>query len=269
VSKSNDKEGQEKREVLWINMSWPELQELSQKGTIVVVPLGSTEQHGPHLPTGTDSQIISAICTKAAEKVAKDISIVVLPTFAVGASSHHMEFFGSLTLQPQTFLNTTYEICESAIYHGFKKFTIVNGHGGNSPIARLLASQIGRNHEVTAISFDYWDVVLHSEQGKEIKGIFEEGPSAVPGHAGQFETSMQMFLNPQLVDSISEELCLVKSRRETPKGMFVYTTFQRETKKGYFGNPSLASKDKGRKSFNLIVECLSNLFLEIAPWKVK
>lgn len=118
----------------------PQLQGLSKKGAIIIIPLGPTEQHGLHLPVGTDSQVITSICEETARKVAKSISIAVLPTFPVGASSHHMEFCGSLTLQSQTFLNATYEICQSVMHHGFKKFMIVNGHGGNRPITHLLAS---------------------------------------------------------------------------------------------------------------------------------
>ncbi len=264
----SNKQNQEK-EVLWANMRRPELQELSEKGAIVIVPLGSTEQHGPHMPTGTDSQITTAICQEVARKVVKDIPITVLPTFPVGDSKHHMDFCGSLTLQPQTFLNATYEICQSVIQHGFKKFIIVNGHGGNVPISNLLASQIGKNYEVVAIACNYWDVALSSERGKELKGIFEEGTRAVPSHAGEFETSMQMFLNAQLVNSTYKNLPLVKRKRETPEGTFLYIFWKRESKEGYFGDPSLASKEKGRKSFNLIVESLSRLFLEVASWKVK
>ena len=263
---SNNKDDQGK-EVLWTNMCWPGLKDLSRKGAIVVVPLGSTEQHGLQLPVGTDAQITSAICEKAARRIVSDIPVVVLPTFPVGLSSHHMDFPGSLTLCPQTFLNVIYEICRSIIHHNFKKFIVVNGHGGNTPVARLLVSQISRDYEVIAIAFNYWNVALSSEKGDELKSIFKEGPQAVPSHAGEFETSMEMFLNPELVNSVYKNLPFVKREREVPKGTFSYTAVKRESQDGYFGNPSLASKKKGRKSFDLIVRSLSELFLEVASWK--
>ena len=253
-------------EVLWENMRVPQLEELSHKGAVVIFALGSTEQHGPHLPVGTDAKAVTAICIDAARRVSSSVPVVVLPTFTVGLSAHHLEFCGTLTLQPDTFIQAAYEVCQSAVHHGFKKFVIVSGHAGNDPGVQLLASRIGRNYPVVALAFNYWDLALSSSKGDVVQDLFNEFFAC---HAGQMETSLQMYLNPELVDPNFRQLPRVEIKREPPPGTFLYCTFKDQLDQGYFGDPSLASREKGKESLSLVAEALAQIVLKVTSWSIR
>ena len=117
----------------WDNLTRPEIERLRDEGAIVIIPTGSIEQHGPHLPVGADY----LISTGYAERVAKILhdrygkSAVVAPSVAVANSLHHMSFPGTISLQPATYMQWLLEYCQCIAQHGFTKIVMINGHGGN------------------------------------------------------------------------------------------------------------------------------------------
>ena len=136
-----------KKTYRWDNLTSRELGALAENNAIVLIPTGSTEQHGPHLPVGTDAILATWFAERTAQGlVEKGIPALVAPTFAVANSMHHMNFPGSLSLRPRTYMEALQEQCRAIASHGFKRMAIINGHGGN--IAPTKAALVDINLEL-------------------------------------------------------------------------------------------------------------------------
>src|SRR5262245_60193752 len=124
-------------------MTWPEVEAAQAAGVdAVLLPIGSTEQHGRHMPLDTDCLIARELCRLAAEAGEREgVSLIVAPTLNVTLSWYHMQFPGSLRLSTTTFLHVFREVCDSLVHHGFENLVAVNGHGGN-----IAALTVAINH---------------------------------------------------------------------------------------------------------------------------
>lgn len=170
------------------HMTVPEVEALLQKSDLVIIPVASLEQHGNHLPIGTD--FINGV--ERCKLIAQERDILVAPVLMAGQSPYHMGFAGTITLRAETILQVHLEAVESLIRHGFKRFIIMNAHGGNRAISTLLVDQINQTTAGVAVSF-----------GAAIRP-FMEPESAAPStvldrHAGTGETSSSLYLMPDLV----------------------------------------------------------------------
>ncbi len=155
--------------------SWPEAGKLFEETDVAILPVGSTEQHGPHNPLGTDHLIAARMAFEVGEKT----GVPVLPVVPVGVSVHHRQFPGSLWVPPGVFRDYVRAIALAAASHGVKKFLVINGHGGNTPSLMEVAGEIRRAHD-----------------------IFAAVASAFPpldGHAGEGETSANLHFHSHLV----------------------------------------------------------------------
>lgn len=163
--------------------TWPELADLSAETDLALLPVGSTEQHGPHAPLGTDRFAATAIAESGAE--AYDGSIAVAPTVPVGISEEHRHFDGTLWVSPETFRSYVSDIIESLATHGFDTVVVVNGHGGNTDALAEACRRITRDETAYAVPFTW----------------FEELETDAPaiGHAGQVETAFLRHVHPSLV----------------------------------------------------------------------
>ena len=124
--------------VMWKELTAADLREKAQAGAVVLLPVGSMEQHGPHLPVGVDTFLSEGVCRAAAEAIAADMAVVVAPTLWCGMAEHHMAYGGTFTLDIPTYRAVLLCLLKSLERHGFKRVLIVNGHGGN--IAALAPS---------------------------------------------------------------------------------------------------------------------------------
>ncbi len=182
------------------HMTVPEVEALLQKSDLVIIPVASLEQHGNHLPIGTD--FINGV--ERCKLIAQERDILVAPVLMAGQSPYHMGFAGTITLRAETILQVHLEAVESLIRHGFKRFIIMNAHGGNRAISTLLVDQINQTTAGVAVSF-----------GAAIRP-FMEPESAAPStvldrHAGTGETSSSLYLMPDLVQldkAVAAELTL-------------------------------------------------------------
>jgi creatinine amidohydrolase len=158
-------------------VSWVEAKRILKSVDTVILPVGSTEQHGPHCPLGTDHLTADAV----ANMVGNRVKLPVIPVIPVGISSHHRQFPGTLWAPPSVFRAYIKAIILSASSHGPRKFLIINGHGGNTPSLREVAEDLRSDDEIfVAITTAY--------------------PSKLDGHAGEDETSLMLHLRPDLVD---------------------------------------------------------------------
>jgi creatinine amidohydrolase len=162
--------------------------------SLIVLPVGATEQHGPHLATGTDTFAVEHI-TRAAAVLAGDAgSILVAPTLPFGSSDHHLAFGATMSIGTQTYYAVIRDLVASLITDGFRKILIVNGHGGNHELVQLAARDLALIHPVQIGALSYWQ----PSQGK-LDGAWAGKPGhPPPGHAGEFETSVILHLRPDL-----------------------------------------------------------------------
>ena len=174
------------------HMTWPEVEEALQRTDVALIPVGSIEQHGRHLPLGTDSYAAVEVCKLIAQRADALVSPVVL----AGISPHHMGFPGSLTLSPETFESVVFETAQALIHHGIRKIAIYNGHGGNTASVANVITRINNSTVATAVDLGQLDLPA------------AESPYSSPDfdwHAGVGETSGMLFLTPSLVQMSAVE----------------------------------------------------------------
>jgi creatinine amidohydrolase len=185
-----------------LHMTSSEIGSLLTRTDMVIIPVGALEQHGGHLPIGTD--FIGGV--ERCKLIAQERDILCSPVLMAGQSPYHMGFAGTITLTADTIIKVHLEAVESLIRHGFKRFIIMNSHGGNRAISTLIVDQINQTTAGVAVSFG--DAV------RPFMEPFSEPPSAVlDRHGGTSETSRSLYLMPDLVQidkAVAAQLTLPK-----------------------------------------------------------
>lgn len=171
-----------------------ELSDVADQATLVI-PLGSTEQHGHHLPVAVDAAIVTHLAERAVAQASASAPIFLLPTLPFGFAQHHLPFGGTVSIHADTYVNLLTDICVGLSEQGFRRIIFLNGHGGNETPMRLVTdkilSQLKLDIHLSAAS--YWHVAERCFTNLNF-------PSALtPGHAGHFETSLMLAIAPELV----------------------------------------------------------------------
>lgn len=171
------------------DLTWPEVDKMRDQVKTVIIPVGSTEQHGPNLCISTDA----TRAYKFSLRVAKALypNVLVAPCIHVGISGHHMDFPGTITLRPETMISTITDYVSSLMKHGFKKFFIINAHGGNEGTLQVAVENIRTDFGIRIPFVNY--KVLCQDVTAEIVGTKRVD------HSGEFEVSDAMFLAPEIV----------------------------------------------------------------------
>jgi creatinine amidohydrolase len=226
-------------------MTAPGLAAVDRDRAICMVPIAAVEQHGPHMPTGTDS----IICTAVAEAVEAQLATRVLltPTLWLGASSHHLRFGATLDSALPAYIATLCDLARSLLNDGHRRLLFLNGHGGNVDPMRVALRQIQPQYPQALLAGgSYWSV------GGDLIRETLEGSQQFVGHACEFETSMILHLRPELVNR--ERLADAgKLIADDVEGMFVSRDMRQRTGEGYTGRPDLASAEKGKRLFDGLV----------------
>lgn len=161
----------------------------------VVVPVGSTEQHGPHLPVQVDAAVITHVADRAVDLASAVIPVLRTPTLPFGIADHHLPFGGTISISMHTYLDVLTDIGRSLHNDGFRRIVFLNGHGGNASavaqIADRLTHELRLDLHVAATS--YWQCAI------DLLADFDLDGAPKPGHAGSFETSLLLALHPELV----------------------------------------------------------------------
>jgi creatinine amidohydrolase len=169
--------------------SWKESSEMDGKNKTILIPLGSTEQEGTHLPLGVDTYVAEAL----AKEVAVATGALVGPTLPVGYSEWFLEFTGTISLTMETFTQIVREYCYSLIHHGFRKFIFVNGHGGNWPGVDVVARELKLGGDVEVAMVEIWKIA--NSMAQEIPDLKEN----IFKDAGEIVTSVMLYLHPDMV----------------------------------------------------------------------
>lgn len=225
---------------------------------LVVLPVGATEQHGPHLPVGTDHFAVEWIAREAAALASGEIPILVAPTLPFGSSHHHLPFGGTLSLATETYYRVLYDLVESLIVSGFRRVFIVNGHGGNQELVQLVARDLALKHPSHLAAASYWTIAWDDLVAA---GACE--PGRLPGHAGAFETALVLALRHELVreprprhdDAPGGDPRPIAPYRAESHGSW-------QAMNGYTDSPARATAEQGRAYLNTAARAVGRALVE-------
>jgi creatinine amidohydrolase len=255
-------------EVEWRRHRADQLREKAKDDAIVIVPVGSLEQHGPHLPVEIDTLLGETVALRTALLVAEREPVLVLPMLWTGLSEHHMSFGGTITLDTETFLAMLRCVCESIVRHGFRRIVLLNGHGGNENAMRVAADDLSPRLGVSIVQFTYWYAAA-----AVIAPLLEKQSGL--WHACEAETSMCMALHPELVAEERIRLAEVNTTPDVAEivgaGVYRWRSLASRSSAGVIGYPSVASAAKGKKLLAAITRDLAgklcNKDLWTLPWR--
>jgi creatinine amidohydrolase len=251
-------------EVEWRKLRADQLREKAKQDAIVILPIASLEQHGPHLPVEVDSMLGETVAARTAAKVqAKGQTVLVLPVLWTGLSEHHMSFGGTITLDNATFTALVEGVVKSILRHGFKRIVLLNAHGGNENALRTIADDLTPRLGIPLVQFTYWYAaavpiakILQTQGGLQ--------------HACEAETAMMMAVRPDLV--AEDRIPLAKSNT-TPDvsdvvggGVYMWRSIGSRSGSGVIGNPEAASKPKGEALFEAISTALADKLCNTELW---
>ncbi|TDF93589.1 creatininase family protein [Paenibacillus piri] len=231
---------------------------LAKNGSFAVVPLAATEQHGPHLPVYTDSMICEYVVSHSIQKLSGIMSALMTPVLTIGCSQHHLNYGGTLSYSTATYQHMLYDITESLVKCGFRKIIFLNGHGGNAQIMVQAAQDAAVRHPVWTAAASYWNLAKPAldDLGAEEVGL-------VPGHAGGFETSLIMALDPELIKGSAIKHDHPVNDWMRAEGSFIGKHGELTGIDGFTDSPDKASAEKGRQYLDVIVNAVSAWMLEL------
>jgi len=228
----------------WSALTLEELGEAARSGAIAALPLGATEQHGPHLATGTDALIAERVVRAAAERTGD----VVLPTLAYGCSlGHTSRWPGTLSLSPATLTAVVEDVGRWVHASGFRKLVIVNAHATNGPPCGSAILQL--RHECPDLRLRF---VTVADLTPELAAAFRE--DAPDFHANDAETSLLLHFDPDLV-----HLDRAVDEPDRTVGLVFQYAVPLTTESGVVGAPSKATPERGAKLFATAVDALAGL----------
>jgi creatinine amidohydrolase len=216
---------------------------------LLVVPIGSTEQHGPHLATGTDAAIATEVAARAAEASTAPATIVLAPTLAYGASDHHLPFGATLSLGVDTFRRVLDDLLASAACTGSRRVFLLNAHGGNTATCAVAAAEAARVHGLlcaTAI----------------VSQLLEPGTidAPLPGHAGRFETSLMLAIAPGSVRTDRARPSPGGEAWRLPRGLVLADPNRWHELDGFTDTPETATHELGETLLEACVRATAAAF---------
>lgn len=230
-------------------------------GALVVVPVAATEQHGPHLPLGTDTFLVEAVAREAAALAATEIDVLVTPTLAIGASHHHFPFGGTLSMASETYYRAVRELVVSLIRDGCPRIFVINGHGGNHELIQVVVRDLVLEYQANLAAASYWDLARDA-----LAAGAPEVTGRLPGHAGYFETAMIMAIRPDLVSSPLPQ----RSDEEISRAAVPSTPYRLERTGhwasigGHTDSPLEATPEGGQRLLEIVVPAVAQTFVEFA-----
>jgi creatinine amidohydrolase len=251
------------------SLTWPEAANDGFQNKVAVVPLGSLEQHGHHLPLVTDTALVEGVARGVHEAMPDDI--ILLPVLWCGHSTHHLAFAGTVSLSQTVYQAVIVDICQSLIKSGASRILLLNGHGGNDvPVRYALREVKSRNSDkpdLKVVLASYWALAAST------LSRVRESETGGMGHACEMETSMMMLLAKELVrrDKIKNDgpkqqppYRFYDMQRGTP--FYMVEEFHELSQSGTVGHPELASEEKGRHFYDGIIEEVSAFIRDFKTW---
>lgn len=240
------------------HMTWKEIEAAYQENPVIFVPMGSMEEHGPHVPVG---DFLSAY--QIAKRAAEESGNYCLPPLPFGYSEFFRGFPGTISLAPSTVHDVIRDICISLIEHGVERIILVSGHYGNAPILDMLARELMRTYQIWIGKIDLWHCI--SPEFK--KELF--GSENVMGHGGEPDTSVMRYLFPEDMrmdlldgalgqdDSVRKweafDIAHINVSPLEDVDVSMYFNFEQLSARGIMGNPNMSDPAIGRKIVERLV----------------
>jgi creatinine amidohydrolase len=249
----------------WQDLATTDFAGLDPERTVALLPVGAVEQHGPHLPLDTDSAIAAAIVARALPLVPDDLALLTLPLQAVGESTEHADFAGTLALEPETAIALWTEIGDSVARAGLRKLVLFNSHGGQTQIVDIVAQRLRRRHRMLVARASYFRFGVPD-------GLVPEAEIAHGIHGGALETSMMLAVDPARVRmdrakdfvplsrAMAERNALLAPDRPVGFGWLA----QDLNPEGACGDATLATAEIGEQLLAHAAERLATLVRELA-----
>lgn len=246
-------------------MTSEEVREALQQTDVILVPVGAIEAHGPHLPLGTDTMEADETCRRTAVELAnRGCPVVIAPAIPFGMSAFHMGFPGTITIKAETLIALIKEVCGSLYESGFRNFILIHGHDGNLGAMMTAAQSFVDETSEGVVCVLNWLAELVKEYPKFTDS--KKGES----HGGEGETSRILATHPELVNLAAGESYYLEPsdlrKIQSPEhiktgGAVFYATrsYKDLTPVGSIGTPSLATKEKGEKGYEIIVRWLADI----------
>jgi creatinine amidohydrolase len=233
------------------DLTWPLLGDVSRDRTLVLAPVAACEQHSRHLPTFTDTLLVTAVAEGVERQMAA--AVLLLPTLWLGASAHHLRFGATLSAEVDTHVTLLGDLLVPLLNDGYQRLLVLNGHGGNTDTIHLALRRLRPRYPSRLLAgADYWDLAA-----AEFAAL-AEGPLKTMGHACEFETSMILAIRPDLVR-------LAEVRDDPPtddpvlRGLYLAEDMRQRTDHGAVGYPERASPEKGRALLDAAVRRTSEV----------
>lgn len=227
--------------------TWREVQGIGRE-RVCLIPTGSLEQHGAHLPLFTDSLLVTRIAELAEQE--RSERVLLFPTLWLGCSQHHRAMAGTLTASMGTYQSVLCEVVECALQDGFYKFFVLNGHGGNTEPNGVALRELKARHPHGVFAHaGYFHLIPEEAQARILEGPFKKIK-----HGCEAETSLMLHFYPELVRRENLRDDHLKMVPEAPAGLSYVQHFDEITEGGSLGYATLASEAKGRELARLAVE---------------
>lgn len=252
---------------MYEDLKGPEIPHVLSESSIILLPVGAIEQHGPHLPMSVDRVIAEETAKAIVERCSNDLDVWLLPTLAVSKSNEHDWSTGTISLRYETLMSVLDDIGRSLSKTPAKKLVLLNGHGGNTTLLNTALRELRLNYSLETF-------LIHPALPPAYGGSSTEDELGMGIHGGRDETSVFMFLRPDLVD-------LTKAERRIPEKLdrnehvkfggsvsfgWLSNDFHED---GYIGDPTGASIELGETLFNSAVESLCEALAEIKTFSFK
>ncbi len=251
----------------WRDLRAPEMASLDASEVVVIVPVGSIEQHGPHLRL--DEDIANALALAELSGTSSPRQVIVAPPVWWGMAAHHMGFAGTISLRMETMTALVADICASIAAHGFRRVLLLNGHGGNQAVLTATAAQASADLGILAWTLSYWALV------PDVLREVGSSPPGGMGHAGEMETSLALHLRPDTVDRDALRADIPASagtRRaidfRSPGPVAAPLDLRRDSREGVLGDPTDASAEKGAVITDAIVGRLVEVIDDLATFAI-
>ena len=228
---------------IWAEMTWKEIWGLG-KDVLLILPVGSTEQHGERLPVGTDALFANYLAWRIAEEIPNS---VLLPCLNYGMSWHHTAFPGTVSISGPVYTLVIADMLESLVKHGFSKILVVNGHGGNHDWIERAIAYVSENHPETSLANPTMNILKGGDFVQMTKALTDEDIV----HAGAMETSMLAAIEPGKMKPASL-VGAIPTEAKFGEGTSSPSEWKRKFPRGQKGDQTKADPEIGRQMIDFI-----------------